>query len=456
MKTLLRLLAVPAIVATAFGQPFEPAGIFLTWQRDPATTMTIDWHTVDGEAGDFDIVPSQAQHSVPITIPVAVRKGAAALEFRLVGERLWGTAAGRSEAYPFVEERMKGMHRDGYSQPFPPQGRTVNRVELTGLQPDSLYEFRFDPVGKAHRFRTLPKTLTREIRIAMGGDVGYGVWAERMHRLAASYEPDFAVWGGDIAYADGEQERLGRWYGFFDSLTKAFVTRDGRRIPVLVGIGNHETYGGYFTNARVQERVGGPYVQDDATRRKISPYYHSFFAFPGQPGYNVLDFGDYLSVVLLDSGHGNPHGGAQTAWLDETLRTRAKVPHVFPVYHVPAYPSFRPLKEAGVVQARQHWVPLFEKYRLPVVFENHDHNYKRTYPIRAEKRDPENGVVYLGDGAWGVLVTGIPKDRAERTYLEKMEPLNHFILARLKGATAEFEAISLKGETIDRHTARRR
>lgn len=450
------LVVLAALALTAAAEPFEPAGILLTWQRDPTTTMTIDWHSVDGEDGDIEIVPSIAQQKVPITIPVMARPRIAALDYRPAGQAAWIRSTGKSAPFPFVEERMNGMHRDGYSQPFPPQGRTIHRVELTSLQPDSLYEFRFDAGGKVHRFRTLPKTLTREVRIAMGGDVGYGVWTERMNRLAASYDPDFAVWGGDIAYADGERQRLGRWYGFFESLTRSFVAKDGRRIPVLIGIGNHEAVGGYFASAKVKEAIGGPYVQDDATRKKISPYFYSFFAFPGQPGYNVLDFGNYLSVILLDSGHSNPIEGAQTAWLDETLRARTQVPHVFPVYHVPAFPSLRSLADPSVTAARKNWVPIFEKYSLPVVFENHDHNFKRTYPIRNGQKDPAKGVVYLGDGAWGVLVSGLAKDRDERWYLEKAEPVNHFILARLNGPSAQFEAINLKGETIDRYTARQR
>ena len=88
---------------------------------------------------------------------------------------------------------------------------------------------------------------------------------------------------------------------------------------------------------------------------------------------------------------------------------------------------------------------------------DHDHNYKRTYPIKDGKKDPQNGTVYLGDGSWGVLVSGVAEDAAEkRWYLEKAEPLNHFILARLTGAGAQFEAISLKGDTIDRYSVKPR
>jgi hypothetical protein len=59
------------------------------------------------------------------------------------------------------------------------------------------------------------------------------------------------------------------------------------------------------------------------------------------------------------------------------------VPHLFPVYHVPGYPSVRAFDGATSAQVREHWAPLFERAGVRVAFENHDHAYKRTHPIRA-------------------------------------------------------------------------
>ncbi|EPR65884.1 hypothetical protein ADICYQ_5029 [Cyclobacterium qasimii M12-11B] len=52
------------------------------------------------------------------------------------------------------------------------------------------------------------------------------------------------------------------------------------------------------------------------------------------------------------------------------------------VYHVPAYPSARAFTGTTQTMIREHWVPLFEKSSIQLVFENHDHAYKRTYPIK--------------------------------------------------------------------------
>ncbi len=126
-----------------------------------------------------------------------------------------------------------------------------------------------------------------------------------------------------------------------------------------------------------------------------------------ETSYATLDFGDYLSLVLLDTGHISKIDGEQTAWLDKTLVERADRPHLFVANHVPAYPSFRDFEEnilepwTGALN-RKHWVPLFERHNVDVVLEHHDHTFKRTHPLKDGVADA-GGVLYLGDGSWGMV-----------------------------------------------------
>ena len=381
---------------------FDPDGIFLTWQRDPLTTMTIDWNSEE------------------IREPL--------VEYRKLGE----------EGY--------WLQKTGESFPFPFSERTVHRVELRYLSPGTTYEFRFGTDSKVYRFRTMPENLVRPLRIAVGGDTRHTQeWMEATNRQATNLYVDFIVWGGDLAYADGREDRLHHWYEWFDANKNTLITEEGRIIPVVLGIGNHEVRGGYYS--RHEE-----FEANDTWRAQIAPYFYTLFAFPGQPGYNVLDFGDYLSIVMLDTDHTNPVEGTQTEWLETVLEERKDIPHLIPVYHIPAYPGHRGFEGSTSQRIREHWVPLFEKYGVKVAFENHDHVYKRTHPILNGEINA-NGIVYLGDGAWGVEPrSGHNPD--EVWYLKERISLHHLILLTLQGKHQHFIAIDSDGNVIDTYPER--
>jgi acid phosphatase type 7 len=400
--TVLFLISLPPVPAhSANGDP-EVTGVMLSWQNDPTSTMTIDWHqTAAGPAAQLFVR----------------REG--------TGDEAW-TAIAASES------------------PFPHSTRRIFRAEVPGLQADTRYEFRLAPHPDVHVFRTMPSTLDRPVRLAVGGDVGQiPSVMERTGREAARYDPDVVVFGGDLAYADGLPENVDRWYEFFDVLTRSLVTDDGRRIPVLAAIGNHEVVDGYF-------RWHSDYEDTDAWRESVAPYYFALFAFPGHPGYGVLDFGDYLSLVLLDSEHVNPTDGAQAVWLENTLAARAHVPFVFPVYHVPAFPSTRSGTEYETAQVLLNWLPAFDRHGILLAFEHHDHAYKRTHPIRDGKMD-DRGTVYVGDGAWGAHLREIGQYQdVPPWYIDRAISRYHFNLVTLQPGRVRVTSIADDGEILDR------
>ena len=139
---------------------------------------------------------------------------------------------------------------------------------------------------------------------------------------AARQDPMFAVIGGDLGYDNGKSVAIS--LAFLRNYSQHMVGRDGRLIPMVACIGNHEVDGGY-----------------NQPRGKAPFFYALFDGLYPETGFATLDFGDYLSLVLLDTGHTSPIGGAQADWLDKTLKSRAEHPNVFVVNHVPAYSSFR-------------------------------------------------------------------------------------------------------------------
>ncbi len=387
--------------APAAAQAPDLIGLYLTWRGDPATTMTINWvdHYTDS------------------------------------GNTLWYHKAD-SEKWMSVE----AMHES-----VGPSTLQLRRVELTQLEPDTVYEFGFQgrverlrrPPSHTWRFRTMPAAMNRPIRFVTGGDMMHSrTMVDAMNRQAAAAQPDFALLGGDLAYANGVSAT--RWVHWLQSWMELAVTADGRLIPMVVAIGNHEVRGGY--NGK---------IPDDA------PYFYSLFSLPDDRSYYTLDFGGYLSLLVLDSQHTQPIAGPQADWLAQTLRERGQQKFVFACYHYPAYGTTKapadglPIDAPLSVSIRQHWVPYFERYGMSAVFENDHHNYKRTHRIRQHERDDDHGILYLGDGAWGVSTRTVPPPEVA-WWLAKAEPRRHLFTVELRpDGTATIKAVDAAGEVFD-------
>lgn len=382
------------IFSTCFAHGQEPITTYLSWQKNPESTMTIHWIT-DKE---------QKNNTVA---------------YREDEKKDWIFGVGHTIAFP---------ENDSY---------LIHIVELTQLNPDAIYQFKIGNQENFYKFRTMPHNLEKPIRFVVGGDMYHDSLdtLEKTSRQAAKQNPMFALVGGDIAYAYSstglkKKEKPDRWLEFLISWKKTMVTPDGIMIPIIPTAGNHDVN------------------QSFTLPQEKAIYFYSLFAMPGAIGYNLLDFGGYMTVFLLDSGHVNPVSGAQTEWLNQALRNRVGIPHKFALYHVPAWPSVRDFSDNTGVLIRSHWVPLFEKYGLNVAFENHNHAYKRTYPI-FEGKASDKGVVYIGDGAWGVGKPRTPKPANKEWYLYKTAPERHFLLVTLNGFERNIKAINDEGLTFD-------
>jgi hypothetical protein len=375
---------------------FQPNTLFLTWQRDPTTTMTIQWVGTTGETADTTIRYT--------TNPLGTS---------------WQSQATTPKPYPLSDFK-------------------VFRAELTGLEPGTDYHFKIGRRSPVYRFRTMPAKATNTIHFISGGDCGSNVHTVSNNVQAARQDPMFALIGGDLAYEDGKSVELN--LAFLRNYSKHMVGQNGRLIPMVACLGNHEVVGGYNKT------------------REAAPFFYSLFdGLFSDHGYATLDFGDYLSLVLLDTSHTSPIEGAQTEWLESTLKARADHPNVFVVNHVPAYPSYRnpdgvPATDKKAAKAgtgegnRKHWVPLFDKYRVPVVLEHHDHTFKRTKTL-IDGLANDNGVLYLGDGSWGRLRN--PKAPEKIPYLAAASRDFHLSLHRIQGEERFHLALDEHGKVMD-------
>ncbi|MBA3480656.1 MAG: metallophosphoesterase family protein [Pirellulales bacterium] len=373
-------------------------GLYLNWNDDPTTTMTINW---------VDIYS----------------KSSTTVWHRKVEAGDWSTAEAKKDEVG-------------------PTTLQLRRLELKGLEPGTLYEFGIGDTRKdvSHfwRFRTMPAELKEPLRFVAGGDTMHTrAMVDAMNGVMQKLDPDFTVLYGDLAYENGVNGT--RWIDWLQSWKQHSVAKGKRLIPLVVGIGNHEVKGHYNGKA-----------PDDA------PYFYSLFALPKGRSYFALDFGKYLSLVVLDSQHTQPIPGAQADWLKQTLAERSAQQFLFAGYHYPAYgttkapPGKLPIDAPQSIAIREHWMPHFERYGVSAVFENDHHNFKRSHRLRGHKRDDENGLLYLGDGSWGVQTREVPSlDVA--WWLAKAEPRNHLWQVEIRpDGTATIEARDAAGEVFDR------
>lgn len=346
-------------------------------------------------------------------------------------------------------KRGTQRNQEAWAEPlaFADTGNVVHRVVLKGLAPDTAYSFTIHHQGddvplKYGRwfFRTAPNSFQEGLRFVTGGDMYHKRdLLDSMNRRAGLESPHFALLGGDLAYANGKDEQ--RWYHWVDSWAEHAINDEDCSIPMIAVIGNHECSEDLMS------------MKDDSKKLaafnpiKAAKFYYSLFPLPQDVSNYTVDFGNYLSIICLDSGH-TQLPAAQAYWLDTALKARQGFPNLFACYHRPAYGT---LVKPDNEDIRDHWVPLFERYGVDVAFENDHHVYKRTQPIR-EGAVARDGVTYMGDGSWGVDVREIKWERLRRKpYLVRGESINHLISVTLYQDRQEFRAVDKDGKPVDHY-----
>ena len=403
IKVLILLFCVP--LSEAYSKVYGP---ICQWYQDPSTSMAIHWVQTPsspdtlsaGEVGAND----QSFESL--------------LSYRSEGQEEWISSQ--------VTNRLFGNTKN-----------KVYSADLKNLRPDTRYTFKII-LGKKQLgiwfFRTAPSKIGEGITFVTGGDMFHTrELLDPMNLRAGTEDPLFALLGGDLAYANGVDGN--RWLEWLESWSRFAKTPHGALIPMIVVIGNHEV-------------KGAAYRPTNAPPRSEAPYFYSLFYGFDEGSKYAIDFGDYMTVVALDSGH-TENIASQVQWLYKTLETRENFTYKFACYHRPAWGTG--VKE-DAVDIQRLWSPIFEKHRIDAAFENDHHVYKRTYPLIAGKRDDLNGVMYIGDGAWGTRTRGIAGNwKVKRPFLAHAESVNHLIKVKVERGKVTYKALEADGSIIDEY-----
>lgn len=311
--------AVPAVTAAELYAPSAmPDRVVLTWNADPRTTQVVNWRTsAEVQQGLAEIAVAEAGPNYP-------EKARLFQSTSQVLETDINTARFHSVLFKDLEPGTKYAYRVGdgtnWTEWF--QFRTA------AAEPEP---FSFVYFGDAQN--NIRSMWSRVIREA--------------HQDAP--KAAFLLHAGDLVNRAESDAEWGEWFGagaWLNAMT-----------PNLAIPGNHEQ------------------ARGDQGRR-LSHHWRPTFTFPenGPPGLEETCYTmtyHNLRIVGLDS---NRMLEEQAEWLDDVLEENESQWVVCTFHH----PVFSTGRDRDNPELRALWKPVFDKYKVDLVLQGHDHTYGRT------------------------------------------------------------------------------
>ncbi|MEG8182560.1 twin-arginine translocation signal domain-containing protein [Nocardia terpenica] len=229
--------------------------------------------------------------------------------------------------------------------------------------------------------------------------------ADNVLRQIDAARPDFHILAGDIAYAD--PDGAGRTPRFAPSGSKApkgfdrfnpyvwdvylgAIERNAAGTPWMFATGNHDMEAAYDTHG-----YGGHLARLDFPGNSPAGCPSAYSFGYGNVAVLSLDANDISYEIRANTGYS---GGAQTGWVERTLaayRANPAIDFIVCFFHHCAYSTTDSHASDGGV--RDAWCALFDRYRVDLVLQGHNHVFERTDPIRAGRATKvagDNSIVY--------------------------------------------------------------
>lgn len=316
------------------GLPYAPRNlpdrIVLSPGADPAREMAVAYRTDTAQA------ESQAQLAVSVDGPTLEEK-----------------------ARPITGEAMRIDSSYGPA--------LYHRIRFTGLTPDTAYAYRLKGAAgwsEWYQFRTAAADA-KPFRFLYLGDIQNGIltYASRVIRQAFHAHGDIrlTVHAGDLVGQRDDLDHDDEWGEWNQAGGYNYAI-----VPQVPATGNHE-----YVDV---PKPGG------TESRRLGPYWRAQFALPSNgadPVKATTYYTDYQGVrfIILDGTAAIDLGTmkAQTDWLDATLAS-SKANWNVVLFHQPVFTCARPNDTKEIKAA---WKPVFEKRKVDLVLQGHDHCYSR-------------------------------------------------------------------------------
>jgi hypothetical protein len=328
---------------------------------------------------------------------------------RIVGGPYVVNAGQRSATLMWVVETgqtLVGIAPDKLTKTLPLL--SPEKIILSGLQPGKTFYYQAFPgeSGKGS-FKTAPAG-SAQFEFVLYGDTRTRHDAHRnmIEGILKYAHPDFIVNTGDLV-EDGSDSS--QWPIFFEIERELL-----RKSAFFSAPGNHEHNAGAYYDFM-----------------NSKPYYSFDW---GQAHFSMID------SDIANAGATDPEREAfwreQTHWLQDDLKYAQNAAFRFVVAHHPPITAVR--RRQGQNPHMTGLESTFEKYRVSAGLFGHDHNYQH-YLLR--------GVHYFISGGGGAPLYDVDLPPAGIT--QRVMSTENFVVVKVSGSQASFEAFKPNGERID-------
>ena len=343
---------------------------------------------------------------------------------------MWQTAAPTaSRTVEYGETAELGMVAAGTQPTYAYQTGALAEATLYNLKPKTKYFYRvgskeggFSPVREFMTADPDPK----EFVFTAYGDHGVTPEAVKNVDNVLFEKPAFHLMLGDISYANGVQPIWDKYLEQIEPMASV--------IPFMITLGNHE-------NEDI--KVDGKDVEIGYVATLAR------FAMPGAEHWYTFDYGCARFVSINSDAYKAP---GHLEWVDATLAAARRDPKIKWIIVLQHHPVYGTSKGRGDNQGLiENVAPIFDKYKVDLVLEGHDHHYERQYPMRAnaitskDKSKYKKGVgtLYVIEGGGGRPSYDFSDPIPEKCALR--EKTNGYVRVKVSK-----KAISVEAKRLDR------
>lgn len=375
-----------------------PDRITLNWNGNPATTQAVTWRT--------DTSASRAYAQI---VP--------------------------ADPSPYLERGARQV--DATVEPLATDlGFTANyhSAVFSNLKSNTAYVYRVgDGVNWSEWFQFQTASDKPDaFSFVYFGDVQNGIRANwsRVVRRAYHDAPDarFFLYAGDLVNRSNEDKDWGELKGGPDWVNAM--------VPSIPAIGNHEYDNG-----------------DHGATHDLSSHWRAEWSLPieGPAGLEETVYSTDIQGVRVIILNSQTRQADQIPWLEEKLKNNPNRWTIVTFHH----PILSSAKGRDNKELREMWKPIFDKYKVDLVLQGHDHTYARAgfaHVNSSIEPRQKSGTMYVVSVSGSKMYDLVPQDWMER----RAEDTQLFQIIRVERDRIVYEARTASGEKYDAFELRKR